>query len=296
MKLLFLMLIPLTIFNSCAVDVIAGDDIVVVPPVTLEDVLASHELWYVDINQTTGNGEVPFLQKAFTVSFRFGTMYANNNLVGIGSTGGGFGIDVGFYDTYSGLLEVHHDLDGYWALEVHQLSPNRLRIYDSYTNTSYYLNGYQRNTFDYDRVFYDNIHYFLQEYEAWEKVYTSIAGVPSAFDDENYMQFIAGGNGINFRSSQDSLGMPLDYIYWDYTGVYDVQDVLGDSYLKTLTLDYDYFGSEFFELEVINDSTIALYNSFTGTTYQFEGRGFIQFKRADVKRKKIKNKVRDLKK
>ena len=40
-----------------------------------------------------------------------------------------------------------------------------------------FLNGYQRTTFDYDFVFYDNIHYFLQEYEAWEKTYTSEMGV-----------------------------------------------------------------------------------------------------------------------
>jgi hypothetical protein len=40
-------------------------------------------------------------------------------------------------------------------------------------NTTYYLIGYQRSNFDYDRLFYDNIHYFLQEYKAWEKVYTN---------------------------------------------------------------------------------------------------------------------------
>ena len=299
-KLLLILFTAMMTFNSCSVDVVAGDDYVV-QPVSLEAVLSSHELWYVDIHQTTGNGEVPFLQKAFTLSFRYGTLYANNNLVGIGGTGAGFGISVGFYDTYTGALEIHHDLDGYWMLEVHQISPNRLRIYDPYSNTSYYLTGYQRATFDYDFVFYDNIHYFLQEYVAWERVYTSPEGTPSAFDDEHFLQFLAEGYGTDFRSSQDQFGTPIDMIYWDYSGIYEVHDVLGNPYLKTLALDYDYFGDEFFELEIINDNEIALYNSFTGTTYRFRGRGYIQYKaqegkKEERKRIKRKNKVRDLKK
>ncbi|NQY05856.1 MAG: nicotinic acid mononucleotide adenyltransferase [Flavobacteriaceae bacterium] len=297
LKLLFLLCISVMFFTSCEVDVIAGDDSIVEDPISLEQLLASHELWYVDINQTTGPGEVPFLQKAFTVSYRYGVMYANNNLVGIGTTGGGFGIDVGFYNTYGGTIEIHHDLDGFWALEVYQLGPNRIKMYDPYTNTSYYLTGYQRSTFDYDLVFYDNIHYFLQEYVAWEKVFTSAAGDPSPFDNENFLQFLASGNGINFRSSQDQFGTPLDFIYWDYSGIYEVNDVYGDAYLKTLALDYDYSGNEFFELIILNDNKIELYNSFTGTTYRFKGSGFIQYKNADgKKRKKITNKVRKLKK
>jgi len=51
--------------------------------------LQSYDLWYVDINETRGNGEVPFLQRAFTLSFINGALYANNNIVGIGKTGDG---------------------------------------------------------------------------------------------------------------------------------------------------------------------------------------------------------------
>ena len=50
-------------------------------PVSLNQLLNSYELWYVDINQTRGLGEVPFLQIAFTVSFIDGEIFANNNLV-----------------------------------------------------------------------------------------------------------------------------------------------------------------------------------------------------------------------
>jgi len=65
---------------------------------------------------------------------------------------------------------------------------------DPYNDTSYFLDGYQRSSFNYDYVFYDNIHYFLQEYEAWEKIYTSNTGALNEFDNENYLQFLSGGN------------------------------------------------------------------------------------------------------
>ena len=52
--------------------------------ISLNQLLNSYELWYVDINQTVGPGQTPFLQKAFTISFRNGIIYANDSLVGIG--------------------------------------------------------------------------------------------------------------------------------------------------------------------------------------------------------------------
>ena len=102
------------------------------------------------------------------------------------------------------------------------------------------------------------------------------------FDYENYLQFLAGGNDSTFRSSQDvSISNPNN-IYWDYTGVYGVGNVSNNMYLKTLTLDYDYFDNEFFELSVINDERIRLYQPSSGTTYEFTGRGYIQYmKNAD---------------
>ncbi|WP_316930055.1 hypothetical protein [Siansivirga zeaxanthinifaciens] len=66
-------------------------------------------------------------------------------------------------------------------------------------------------------------------------------------------------------------------MFWDYTGVYGVGDVADDFYLKTLTLDYDFFDNEYFELSVINDSKIELYHPNSGTAYEFVGRGYIQF-------------------
>ena len=266
------------LFTSCYTEVIV-DDFDNTPSISLNQLLSSYELWYVDINQTTGFGETPFLQIAFTLSFRNGTLYANNNLVGFGTQGNGFGIPVGDYTTSNMFLDIYHDIDGFETFDVYQIDNNTIELYNPNNDTSYFLNGYQRNTFDYNFIFFDNIHYFLQEYEAWEKTYTSEVGVLNEFDNENYLQFLAGGNDSEFRSSQDIDIANIDNIFWDYTGIYGVQDIVDNMYLKTLTLDYDFFSNEYFELDVINDALIELYHPSSGTYYEFEGRGYIQFLR-----------------
>jgi len=263
-------------FTSCQVNVI-DDDYIDVPSISLNQLLNSYDLWYVDINETIGYGQTPFLQKAFTVSFLGGNVYANNNLVGIGSQGNGLGITIGDYDAYDMILDVYHDLDGFITFDVYQIDSNTIELYNPNNDTSYFLDGYQRNNFDYDFVFYDNIHYFMQEYEAWEKTFTSEVGALNEFDNENFLQFLAGGNDSTFRSSQDELGTNVNNLYWDFVGDYGIGDVSGNMYLKTLTLDYDYFDNEHFELNVINDGLIELYHPSSGTYYEFEGRGYIQF-------------------
>jgi hypothetical protein len=278
LKLLSGFALVATLFTSCYTEVIIDDTDV--PSISLNQLLNSYELWYVDINQTTGFGETPFLQIAFTLSFRSGTLYANNNLVGIGSQGNGFGIPVGSYSAYDMILDVNHDIDGFETFDVYQIDNNSIELYNPNNDTSYFLNGYQRNNFDYDFVFYDNIHYFLQEYEAWEKTYTSDVGAINEFDNENYLQFLAGGNDSSFRSSQDIDSANVNNIFWDYTGIYGVQDVAGNDYLKNLTLDYDFFDNEYFELNVINDGLIELFHPTSGTYYEFEGRGYIEFIRS----------------
>jgi len=265
------------LLSSCSIQVFDDDFADNTPTITLNQLLNSYELWYVDVNQTVGFGQTPFLQKAFTISFRNGLVYANNNLVGIGSQGNGFGINIGTYDTYNMILDVYHDLNGYETFDVFQVDNNTIELYNPYNDTSYFLHGYQRSTFDYDLVFYDNIHYFLQEYRAWEKTYTSEVGAINEFDNENFVQFLAGGNDSVFRSSQDLVGTNVNNLFWNYTGVYGVNNVPGNFYLKTLTLDYDFFYNEFFELSVINDALIELYHPSSGTFYEFAGRGYIQY-------------------
>lgn len=286
LKLLSAFALTATLFTSCY-----REDVIVVDPtpqISLNQLLSSYELWYIDINETLGFGQTPFMEIAFTVSFRNGVFYANNNLVGFGSQGNGFGIPVGNYDAYDMILDVYHDIDGYNTFDVYQINNNTIELYNPFNDTSYFLRGYQRTNFDYDFVFYDNIHYFLQEYQAWEKTYTSNFGALNEFDNENYLQFLSGGNDSTFRSSQDFGIANPNTIFWDYTGIYGVQNIPGNLYLKTLTLDYDYFDNEFFELSVINDGTIELYHNASGTIYEFSGRGYIQFMRqSDVEGKII---------
>ncbi|WP_431157274.1 nicotinic acid mononucleotide adenyltransferase [Winogradskyella poriferorum] len=289
LKLLLGFALSATLFTSCYTD-----EVVIVdnnPGVSLDQLLRSYELWYVDINQTQGFGETPFLQIAFTLSFRNGTLFANNNLVDFGAQGNGFGVPIGNYVAYDMILDVDHVIDGIESFDVYQIDGNTIELYNPFNDTSYFLRGFQRNNFDYDFVFYDNIHYFLQEYEAWEKVYTSEFGALNEFENENYLQFLSGGNDSTFRSSQDVNIVNPDNIFWDYTGVYGVGDISGNMYLKTLTLDYDFFDNEFFELSVINDGTIELLHPNSGTIYEFEGRGYIPYFRSSDTTGKITKEV-----
>ncbi|MFC7357736.1 nicotinic acid mononucleotide adenyltransferase [Jejudonia soesokkakensis] len=292
MKLLLGYSLVALLFSSCYTEVLVEDDhINEVPQVTLGQLVSSYDLWYVDINRSSGDGYIPFLQKAFTVSFRNGTLSANNNLVGIGDQGYGFGINIGYYDTFDFVLDVSHDLDGFYSLDVIQISPNEIRLFVPNTNLSYVLVGYQKHTFDYNALFYDNIHYFLQEYSTWEKIYTSEYGNLNEFDYENFVAFLSGGGDGNFLSSQDPNGTNINNIYWDYTGIYNVDDVSGNQYLKYLTLDYDYLGNEYFELSVINDKTIELFHESSGTLYRFRGKGYIQYKGLEGKLRKSKTEI-----
>lgn len=276
LKHILIVVLITTLFTSCYVEEANYNN---APQISLNQLLNSYDLWYVDINATQGYGETPFMQIAFTLSFNNGRLYANNNLVGFGSQGNGYGVQIGNYDAYDMILDVNHIIDGYISFDVYQVDNNTIELYNPYNDTSYFLDGYQRSNFDYDYIFYDNINYFLQEYEAWDKTYTSNFGALNDFDNENYLQFLSGGNDDTFRSSQDENVNNTNNIYWDFTGSYGVGDVSGNMYLKTLTLDYDFFDNEFFELTVINDNTIELFHANSGTVYEFKGRGYIQYYR-----------------
>lgn len=272
LKLLFAIIITGTLLNSCTT--VYQDSYYEYEP-TLEEVVSEYDLWYVDYHRTTGSGDIPYVSRAFTLSFINGVLYANNNIVDIGKTGNGLGIDVGTYNTFSGLLKTNHDLDGVNNFEVTILSNNEIRLYNQRQNVNYYLIGYNKINFDYDKLFYENIEYFLQEYIAWEN--TDVFGVtPNAFDNEHFLAFTPE-NITTFYSSQDNFGTQVDYINWDYVGGYEVYDVTGYEDLKFLTLNYDGGDIEEFELSVINDSKIRLYHINSGTTYDFSGRGFVQY-------------------
>jgi hypothetical protein len=257
----------------------------------LEQVVSNYDLWYVDYHRTIGNGDIPFVSRAFTLSFLNGILYANNNIADIGFTGNGFGINVGTYNTFSGVLETIHNLDGSNDFEVTVTSSNEIRLYNYRQNVTYFLIGYQTNTFDYDQLFYENIEYFLQEYDAWEKTLTE-GGVVNPFDEENYLGFTSE-NITTFYSSQDNFGTQVVDINWSYVGGYEVYDVVGFQNLKILTLNYDSGDVEEFELSIVNDGKIRLYNLGSETTYDFEGNGYIQYLKGDAPKKNKKATVRN---
>jgi len=276
-QLFLIILLSGAFFSSCSI--IEEDSLD--NTITLEELMSGYDLWYVDIHRTSGNGDIPFMSMAFTLSFLNGNMYANNNIVDIGYTGNGLGILVGSYNTYGGFLETIHDIDGRYNFEVIQLSLNEIRVYDTFQNLSYVLVGYQRENFDYDMLFYDNIEYFLQEYNAWEQTAISATGTINPFDDEHYLQFTSQINPT-FFTSLDPLGLDIDQIIWDFSGGYEVFDVVGYQELKILTLNYDIGYTKEFELRVLNDQKIELFHLNSQTTYEFSGREFIQLLRGGV--------------
>ncbi|MFD1292946.1 hypothetical protein ACFQ5N_03765 [Lutibacter holmesii] len=279
------LLIAILFITSATISCSVNNDIYYPP--TLEDVVTNYDIWYVDYNRTEGTGDIPFLSNAFTISFLNGKLYANNNIVGIGFTGDGYGIQVGRYDTYNGYLEINHTIDGYYDLDVVELSSNSIKIVDTFNNVAYYLEGYQKSSFDFDKVFYDNIEYFLQEYEAWEKT-AVIGGEVNEFDYENFLAFTPE-NITTFYSSQDEVGTDIANLIWDFEGDYEVYDVTGYDNLKILTLAYDLNGTEEFELSVINDEQISLYHNASGTTYEFAGNNFLQYLKSDGKTNKTED-------
>lgn len=259
--------------------------------VSLEQVVNAYDIWYIDYNKTEGNGDVAFLSKAFTISFINGKVFANNNLVGLGSNGNGYGVQIGYYDTYDGYLKIDHNYDGYFDFDIIQISSDRIKLRDNYNKVTYYLEGYQKYKFDFDKVFYDNIEYFLQEYDAWEKTYVSNTGKLNEFDNENFIAFTPE-NLTTFYSSKDKNGTNIANIFWDYVGGYDVANVQGYDNLKILTLHYDSWGNEEFELSVINDGKIELYHIDSGTTYEFTGKGMIYYKKSSETEDAVSNEGR----
>jgi len=288
-KLLLIIIITGTLFSSCTSE----------NEVPFIDIVSEYDLWYVDYHRTRGNGDIPYISRAFTLSFLDGILYANNNIVAIGNRGDGLGIDVGTYTTFNGILETDHDLEGASDFEITVISSNEIKIYNYRQNVSYYLIGYQMNQFDNDKLFYENIEYFLQEYVAWEKV--SIAGgIPNAFDDENYLEFTPDPQQQTptFQSSIDSPGKILRNITWDYIGGYEVFDIIDNKGqniedLKSIELTYEDGDIEEFELSVINDGTIELFNYRSETVYKFSGKGFIHYLKGGKSKKEAEDIVRN---
>ena len=135
LKLLFGFALSATLLTSCYTEELHINDNG--PAISLNQLLQSYDLWYVDINATQGYGETPFLQIAFTLTFDNGRLFANNNLVGLGSQGNGFGVQIGNYDAYDMILDVNHVIDGYDSFDVYQIDHNTIELYNPYNDNLY---------------------------------------------------------------------------------------------------------------------------------------------------------------
>lgn len=276
-RLLLLGSCILLFFGSCSV----RNDDYHDNQLTLHEFLRSYDLWHVNVNATRGSERIPFLQKAFTISFDANVLVANNNLVGIGSIGAGYGRGIGHFSTTDPFLHVHHDLDGSYRFKVVQISNREIELYDTDSNAVYRLEGYYKRDFDYDRLFFENISYFLQEYTSWEKTYTSRQGIANPFDNENFMRFYSL-NGDYVFETKDFINRPQPI----FRGLYWIDDVRNSVEIKLLTLDYGN-GSERFEVRVLNDREIELFHLNSQTLYRFRGVQNIIYKdkKEDLKEK-----------
>lgn len=267
------------------------------PQYTLEDVLSDYEIWYVNIHKKSGVKNLPFLSNAFTLSFVNGRLYANNNLVGFGTSGSDSGRQIGTYNTSTGSLQVNHFKEGAYVFEVTELGNGVIELYNKYDDVSYVLEGNSFANFDWDKIFYENIEYFLQEYDVWAKTSTSTEGEVNDFDYENFLSFTPD-DITNFYSSQSEVGTNIANLDWSYKGSYSVADYTNEDYLKELTLYYSDGDSEVFELFIDTDQEIELYHINSGTTYYFEGLGFIQYKKksSTVQKARKRTKVKRVQK
>ena len=282
------------LFSSC-IEENYREDFRTLPEPPHADFVEAYDLWYVDYHQTVGADEIPFMQLAFTFSFINGKMYANNNISGIGHHGNGFGIRIGDYSWRSNVLSSHHDIDGRYDFEIipSLTVENEIEMYNAYTDTSYFLIGYNVDEFDYDKLFYENVEYLLQDFEIWNKYYTSSSGLLNEFDYENYLSFTSEKNNT-FYSSKSELGTNIDFVNWSYEGAYTVEDIIGFEDLKFLTLFYDRVMKEEFELSV-SDTIIELFHLASQTTYKFEGDYFIEYlKDGSSKKKKRSSRKRTI--
>ncbi|UYW01069.1 nicotinic acid mononucleotide adenyltransferase [Flavobacterium agricola] len=246
--------------------------------VDYSNILQSYDLWEIDHSRTYGAGAVPFLDKAITITFSRGTLFANNNFSGLGYVGNGFGIDVGYYKLGYNSVEVTHDLDGRYFLELISVNQNQIQLYDRNQRVTYVLNGYYKNDYNYEYVVYNNVGLLLQEFVAWRKI-SAEGGVPNLFDEENFLGFETFNN--EFVSSNSPLNTPINYIDWNYGGFYYVSNT-NNFKIKRLQLQFP-DGNENFELTLINngyDDSIYLYHLSSGTNYVFMGDGYIQFMRS----------------
>lgn len=261
-KIIFFSLFIITLFTSCVRD----DDFY--EGLSLEQKLHQYDIWYVNKAESRG-ATIDFLEKSFTISFERGFLLANMNLVDIGNRGGGLGFRIGDYYTTRGIfLEIQYR-NNFYLFEVEQIRSNKIVLHDQYSSASYVLEGYRASRFNYNQLFSDNLHLFLQEFEAWEQT-GKRGGNANPFDQETYLRFVPERGNQYFDASRSPNGIAISAIRWDYRNTYSVnRNVLGLIFDGTL---------QEFRIHVVKDNLIELEHLNSGTIYTFQGIGNIIFR------------------
>lgn len=260
-KIVFFSLFVITSFGSCTRDNDFYENL------SLDQKLHQYDIWYVNKAESRG-AVIDFLEKSFTISFDRGFLLANMNLVDIGNRGGGLGFRIGDYTTRGIFLEIQYR-NRFYLFEVEQIRSNKIVLHDQHSSASYVLEGYQTSQFNYDQLLLDNLHLFLQEFEAWEQIQKR-GGNANPFDQETYLRFVPERGNQYFDASRSRNGIAISTIHWDYRSTYSVsRDILELLFDGTL---------QRFRIRVVKDNLIELEHLNSGTIYTFQGIGNIIFK------------------
>ena len=65
-KLLLTIIITGTLLNSCSTIYEDSIENNYQNQISLEDIVTEYDLWYIDYHRTIGNGDIPYVSKAFT--------------------------------------------------------------------------------------------------------------------------------------------------------------------------------------------------------------------------------------
>lgn len=240
----------------------------------------SQDLW---ILQESNGAVVPFIDRAFTISMSGGDLYANNNIFRLGAIGDGYGDRIGSVSFYKDLLELNHQQEGLFAFYVDRINVNTIRLTEIDTGVFYVFTGYRLNHFNFDQLFFENLEFLLQEFQAWENTQT-LNGVSNRFDQENYIQFQP--NGV-FRTSIDPNGLSIDRVLWKYTGTYQVETIPNNLEQKRLFLSYADGSRESFLIKVNQDYEVSLCHDQSRTDYVFTGRKNIIYNKQKGPKKQV---------
>lgn len=271
MKNLLSLLFSIIILSSCSSD----DDNATNQPQSnsIEELLGSYDLWYVEPDQYTSDFELG--QEAITFSFVENQLYANKNLIGFDPEL--IGNEESTYTVEQTGNNASITIDD-TSFTVFGVSGNSLKLVNSYDNsTAFYITGYAANDFPLDDIFYERMAHFFNEYKFWQKTATENPDDNEGnFATLNYIEF---SEVRNFRSSEDTEDLTYDQINWQYQGSYRLTTENSEEEPISNELIFIYhtdeneeeIANDTLKVNVLNENRIQLSEPDLNIHYTFEG-------------------------